>query len=83
MNFGSANNMVWKDIAEEKQNMARQMARVAMGLFVITGVLTATTFSAHSKYSNLCSYVGERHAADVADFKDTELTKALLTDYCS
>lgn len=83
MSFANTNNMVWKQIAEEKQNAARQMARVAMGLFVITGVLAATTFSARSNYSSMCTYVGERHAADAAEYKENELTKALMTDYCS
>ncbi len=83
MNFASSNTTAWKEIAEEKQHMARQMARIAMGLFVVTSVLAGTTFSAQSKYSNLCSFVGERHAQDTAEYKETELTETLLTGYCS
>lgn len=69
----------WKQMAEERELAARRMARIAVGLFVVCNVLAATSFSAQSRYSNLCDYVG-RQAPSLAEVG--ELNRTLLNEYC-
>jgi hypothetical protein len=66
-------------MAEERDVAARRMARVAVGLFIVCNVLAATSFSAQSRYSNLCEYVGEQ-APDLP--QDGVLSSVLLSDFC-
>jgi hypothetical protein len=72
--FGLAST--WKHMAEEREVAARRMARIAIGLFIICNVLAATSFSAQSRYSTLCGFVGQQ-----ASYEGT-LGRVLLTDYC-
>lgn len=69
----------WKHMAEEREVAARRMARIAVGLFIVCNVLAATSFSAQSRYSNLCDFVGQ-HASDLP--QEAELNRTLLNDYC-
>ena len=69
----------WKHKAEEREAAARWMARIAVGLFIVCNVLAATSFSAQSRYANLCEFIGEqapRHA------QEGTLNRVLLSDYC-
>lgn len=75
--FGSTSS--WKHMAEERELAARRMARIAVGLFVVCNVLAATSFSAQSRYSNLCDYVGQQ-APSLAQPGELKLT--LLNEYC-
>jgi hypothetical protein len=75
--FGLASS--WKHMAEERELAARRMARIAAGLFIVCNVLAATSFSAQSRYSNLCDYVGKQ-APNLA--QTGELNRTLLNDYC-
>jgi hypothetical protein len=70
----------WKHMAEEREMAARRMARIAVGLFIVCNVLAATSFSAQSRYSNLCGYIGEQ-STNLA--QDGTLNRVLLTEYCS
>ena len=81
MGFAASNNTVWKEIATEKEDTARTMCRVALGLFVACNVLAATAFSAHSNYSSICSFVDERQQAGA--YGEEDLTKVLKLEYCS
>ena len=69
----------WKLKAEEREVAARRMARIAVGLFIVCNVLAATSFSAQSRYANLCDYVGEQ-APRLAE--EGTLNKVLLSDFC-
>ena len=69
----------WKLKAEEREVAARRMARVAVGLFIVCNVLAATSFSAQSRYANLCEFVGEQ-AARLA--QEGTLNHVLLSDFC-
>ena len=66
----------WKHMAEEREVAARRMARIAVGLFIICNVLAATSFSAQSRYSSLCDYVGQQAPEAGA------LNRAALGEYC-
>ena len=84
MNFGNGSSTAWKEIAEEKQQHGASDGAHRHG--VVRGHQCpggGRHSRRQSNYSNLCSYVGERHASDVAEYKETELTEELLTDYCS
>lgn len=70
----------WKQMAEEREVAARRMARLAVGLFIVCNVLIATSFSAQSRYSSLCSFVGAQ-AASLPH--DGELNSTLLNDFCA
>jgi hypothetical protein len=69
----------WKHMAEQREVSARRMARIAVGLFIVCNVLAATSFSAQSRYSNLCDYVGAQ-ASSLS--QDANLNRVLLNDYC-
>lgn len=73
----------WKRMAEERDQSARTMTRIAIGLFIVCNVLAVTSFSAQSRYSSLCHFVGER-APDLAARASEEgvFARALLNDYC-
>ncbi len=73
----------WKHMAEEREQMARTMARIAVGLFIACNVLAVTSFSAQSRYSNLCEYVDEQ-APQIARAapQETSFARVLMTDYC-
>ena len=70
----------WKQMAEEREAAARRMARLAVGLFIVCNVLVATSFSAQSRYSSLCDFVGEQSTKLP---QDGELNRALLNDFCA
>ena len=70
----------WKQMAEEREVAARRMARLAVGLFIVCNVLIATSFSAQSRYSSLCSFV-DAQATHLP--QDGELNRALLNDFCA
>lgn len=69
----------WKHMAEQREVSARRMARIAVGLFIVCNVLAATSFSAQSRYSNLCDYVGAQ-ASSLS--QEAKLNRVLLNDYC-
>lgn len=69
----------WKHMAEEREAAARRMARIAVGLFIVLNVLAATSFSAQSRYSDLCDFVGQQ-APGLP--QDGTLNRTLLNDYC-
>ena len=70
----------WKQMAEEQEVAARRMARLAVGLFIVCNVLVATSFSAQSRYSSLCDFVGKQSTHLP---QDGELNRALLNDFCA
>lgn len=69
----------WKLMAEEREVTARRMAQIAVGLFIVCNVLAATSFSAQSRYADLCNYVGEQ-ADRLAP--EGSLKRVLLNEYC-
>ena len=69
----------WKHMAEQREVSARRMARLAVGLFIVCNVLAATSFSAQSRYSSLCDYVGKQ-APGLS--QEASLNRVLLNDYC-
>lgn len=73
----------WKQMAEEREQTARNMARIAIGLFVACNVLAVTSYSAQSRYSTLCEYV-DTEGAKIATSAPTETSfaRVLMTDYC-
>ncbi len=83
MGFATTDNTVWKQIADEKEDTARTMARIALGLFIACNVLAATAFSAHSKYSSICSFVDQKQQEAAGGFSDEEITSVLKTDFCN
>ncbi len=83
MSFATTNSAVWKEIATEKEDTARTMARISLGLFVACAVLAATAFSAHSNYSSICSFVDERHKVEAEAYEENEVTRQLKAEYCS
>lgn len=82
MSFATTDNTVWRQIATEKDNTAKTLVRVALGLFVACNVLAATAFSAHSKYSSICSFVDEKQQEAAGGFSDETITATLKTDFC-
>ena len=70
----------WKRMAEEREVSARRMARIAVALFIVCNVLAATSFSAQSRYSTLCDYIGQE-ASNLPH--DGELNRTLLNEYCA
>lgn len=81
MQYGLAST--WKQMAEEREQTARTMARIAVGLFVACNVLAVTSFTAQSRYSNLCEYVdtqGPKLAMSAP--AETSFARVLMTDYC-
>ena len=83
MGFATTDNTVWKQIADEKEDTARTMARIALGLFIACNVLAATAFSAHSKYSSICSFVDQKQQEAAGGLSDEEITSVLKTDFCN
>lgn len=69
----------WKLKAEEREGAARRMARIAVGLFIVCNVLAATSFSAQSRYANLCEFIGEQAPQNA---QEGTLNRVLLSDYC-
>jgi hypothetical protein len=67
-------------MAEERELTARRMAQIAVGLFIVCNVLAATSFSAQSRYADLCNYVGEQNEGLA---QEGSLKGTLLNDYCS
>ena len=69
----------WKVMAEERELTARRMAQIAVGLFIVCNVLAATSFSAQSRYADLCNFVGEQaeHFPQGAKLK-----QVLLNEFC-
>jgi hypothetical protein len=47
----------WKRMAEEREATARNLARIAIGLFVACNVFAFTTYSGHSRNAELCRQV--------------------------
>ena len=70
-----------RHLPPDRENVARTMCRIALGLFVACNVLAATAFSAHSNYSSICEFVDERQQA--AEFGEEDLTRLLKSDFCS
>ena len=83
MSFAGTNETVWKEIASEKEDAARTMGRIAIGLFGACAILSMTSFSAHSNYSRICSFVDQRQQAQAASYGEEEFTAVLRTEYCS
>ena len=83
MSFATTNTAIWKEIATEKEDTARTMARVALGLFLACNVLAVTAFSAHTNYSSICSFVDERQKVEAEAYEKNEVTQRLKADYCS
>ena len=69
----------WKHMAEEREVAARRMARIAVALFIVCNVLAATSFSAQSRYANLCEFVGQQ-ASSLP--QDGTLNRVLMSEYC-
>ncbi len=69
----------WKVMAEERELTARRMAQIAVGLFIVCNVLAATSFSAQSRFADLCNYVGEQTEVLA---KESSLKQTLLNEYC-
>ncbi len=83
MSFATTNQQaVWKQIANEKDDMAKHMARIALGLFIACNVLAATAYSAHSKYSSMCSFVDEKQQLAADGYTDEKITTVLKADFC-
>ena len=70
----------WKVMAEERELTARRMAQIAVGLFIVCNVLAATSFSAQSRFADLCNYIGEQTASLS---QEGSLKGTLLSEYCS
>ncbi|NNE23488.1 MAG: hypothetical protein HKN11_12845 [Rhizobiales bacterium] len=83
MSFAATNERVWKEKATEKEDAARMMSRIAMGLSALCFVLAFTAMSAHWNYSRICSFVDQRQQAQAASYGEEEFTVILKTQYCS
>lgn len=57
MNTATNLQFTWKRMAEEREQTARNLARIAIGLFVACNVFAFTTYSGHSRYAELCRQV--------------------------
>lgn len=57
MSAASNLQFTWKRMAEEREQTARNLARIAIGLFVACNVFAFTTYSGHSRYAELCRQV--------------------------
>jgi hypothetical protein len=52
---GASNlQFTWKRMAEEREETARSLGRIAIALFLVCNVLAFTTYSGHSRYAQLC-----------------------------
>lgn len=83
MSFAATNERVWREKASEKEDAARIMVRISMGLSGACFILAFTAFSAHSDYSRICSFVDQRHQAQAASYGEEEFTLILRNEYCS
>ncbi len=54
MTAASNLQFTWKRMAEEREETARNLGRIAIGLFVACNILAFTTYSGHSRYAELC-----------------------------
>ena len=54
MNAAANLQFTWKRMAEEREQTARNLGRIAVGLFVACNVLAFTTYSGHARYAELC-----------------------------
>jgi hypothetical protein len=49
--------LVWKRVADENQQSARLLARVSIGLLVLTVIATAFGYTEYKRNSELCSAI--------------------------
>jgi len=54
MNAASDLQFTWKRMAQEREETARNLGRIAIALFIACNVLAFTTYSGHSHYAKLC-----------------------------
>jgi len=54
MSAASNLQFTWKRMAEEREETARSLGRIAIALFILCNVLAFTTYSGHSRYAQLC-----------------------------
>lgn len=77
MSAASNLQFTWKRMAEEREETARSLGRVAIALFIVCNVLAFTTYSGHSHYAQLCrqlnglnpsaaSYLGKEVVANLS-----------------
>jgi hypothetical protein len=57
MSAASNLQFTWKRMAEEREETARNLGRIAIGLFVACNVLAFTTYSGHSRFGELCQRI--------------------------
>ena len=54
MSAASNLQFTWKRMAEEREETARNLGRIVIGLFVACNVLAFTTYAGHARYAELC-----------------------------
>lgn len=57
MSAASNLQFTWKRMAEEREETARSLGRIAIALFILCNVLAFTTYSGHSRYAQLCRQI--------------------------
>ena len=54
MNTASNLQFTWKRMAEEREETARNLGKIAIGLFIACNVLAFVSYSGHARYAELC-----------------------------
>lgn len=74
--------VVWKRMADENQQSARILARVAVTLFVLLIGVGVYAFSANAKYRDLCSTINNS-AANSDSLALDELATKVANGVCA
>lgn len=75
-------SLVWKREADENLQTAKVLARICIGLFILTIGAGAYAFSTHNQYSNLCRTI-EAKAQSETSHGAREMGKSIVSSYCS
>lgn len=81
MHVAANSAVVWKRMANENQQSAKLLARVSLALAVLLLAASAYAFSAHSRFSDLCTAIETKAVAAKAQTA-REFGESLVSGYC-
>lgn len=82
MNVTANSALIWKRMADENQQSAKLLARVAVALFILLLCVGAYAVSAHSRYESLCNTIETKSTgAEAKPARD--LATAIASGFCA
>ena len=75
-------SLVWKREADENLQTAKVLARICVGLFILTVGAGAYAFSTHSQYTDLCETIQIKAKTETSHVA-REMGKSIVSSYCS